>query len=131
LIRGQEALERLLSPTAPFDAAVHESHSARTRLLQLINNLAEVAEEDERDDIAALEAEIAMLKETVAGKNAAIVSLGGVIAPPAPTVANADTAAPTSSPQQSPSDPQHGYRPEVPSHYLQNGLPPHLKKPNP
>ena len=44
-VAASEALERLLSPDTSFNAELHESHSARSRLLQLINNLAEVAED--------------------------------------------------------------------------------------
>jgi hypothetical protein len=78
-VAASEALERLLSPTASFDAGVTESRSARNRLLQLLDAQAEVIEDDKSARIAELEAEVAQLKTEIDGKNAAIRSLGGTV----------------------------------------------------
>jgi hypothetical protein len=84
-VAASEALERMLSPTASFNGEVVESHTARARLAALINSLAEVTEEDERD-------EIARLNQVIAEKDSVIAALGGSLAPSA--ASPVDAAAP-------------------------------------
>jgi hypothetical protein len=121
-VAASEALERLLSPTASFDAGVTESRSARNRLLQLLDAQAEVIEDDKSARIAALEAEVAQLKSEIDGKSAVIRSLGGTVvakaATPTPPTPEQTTSPP--EPQRSPQPPLPQPSSGVPQHYLAN-----------
>jgi uncharacterized small protein (DUF1192 family) len=131
MVAASEALERLLSPS--FTAEAHESHSARNRLLQLINNIAEITTADRVDEIAVLEAEVARLKATIAEKDSALRAVLGEIPAAAttdkqnhtPAKAHADAQARKS--QVARPAPQISSQP--PRGYLQTDTPLHLKKP--
>jgi hypothetical protein len=113
LLSCAESLERLLPRTAATEG-VHESHSARRRLLELINEQAAVAEED-RD------AEIAGLRQLLAEKTAALTVLLGEAS--ASTVSHDVSKSDTNSvtdqpPQRSPQPPLSKPSSGPPAHYL-------------
>jgi hypothetical protein len=87
LLSAAEALERLLPREASFNREVHESHSARTKLTALLDQLGEVIESDKAERIENLEAEVEELKATISGKDAAILALGGTLSTAAPAPA--------------------------------------------
>jgi hypothetical protein len=111
-----ESLERLLPRSAsPFNAKAHLD-SVRTKFTALIDSYANEFDRVRDVRVAALEAEIAGLKETLAGKDAALAVLSGGAAslpPPAPTAPTAPAPA-----QTSPQPPLGPPDAPIPRHYL-------------
>jgi hypothetical protein len=106
-------LAKLLPRAVEAPPQLRESHAARHRLAELIDNIARVADEDEDQRIAELEAQITQLETEIDGKNAAIRSLGGTV------VAKAATPTPPASPPTpeqttSPPEPQRSPQPPLP-----------------
>jgi len=85
-------LQKLL-PQSVAAPQLRESHHARDRLLQIVNDIAEVQAEDEAD-------EVARLSQLVAEKDAVIAALGGAIAQPAASPPPPAPAPPASPPEQ-------------------------------
>jgi DNA-directed RNA polymerase specialized sigma54-like protein len=100
-------LQKLL-PQSVAAPQLREDFSARRKLTELINNIAEVIEDDESAQITELEAEVAQLKAEIDGKNATIIALGGSIAAKQAVVEQAPSPspAPAAPPEQTTSPPE-------------------------
>jgi uncharacterized small protein (DUF1192 family) len=105
LLSAAEALERLLPKAASFNTEVVDSHTARAKLAALLDQLGEVQADDKVERIAALEAEVAELRATLAAKDSTIKVLSGGAASAVDAASPAPPAPPPPPPPQTSSQP--------------------------
>jgi hypothetical protein len=104
-------LSKLLPQAVEAPPQLRESHTARNRLLQIVNDIAAVQAEDEADEIAELQARLAE-------KAAVIAALTLTVAPREVDQPLASPPPPTPQPQTSPQPPLPPPSSAPPAHYL-------------
>ena len=87
-----------LMPQAVAAPQVREDHSARARLLALIEAQAEVIDLDRDERIAELEARLAAQAQVIADKDATILALGGSLSAPQAASTSNQPPPPNASP---------------------------------